>query len=82
METEDLSTEENDHRKRFLKLTVKSRNLYAHILFHMMDDEVKRTIESDPLLIAYGVRLYEKYGHEIHNRKYITNKRRELGRLI
>ena len=68
--------------KLLLPLKVKSRALYANILLHMVDDEVRYTIESDPLLTAYGVRLYEKYGHEIHNRSYIANKLRELGRLI
>ena len=68
--------------KLLLPLKVKSRDLYANILLPMVDDEVRCTIESDPLLTAYGVRLYEKYGHEIHNRSYIANKLRVLGRLI
>ena len=71
-----------ENGKLLLPLKVKSRDLYANILLHMVDDEVRCTIKSDPLLTAYGVRLYEKYGHEIHNRSYIANKLRELGRLI
>ena len=71
-----------ENGKLLLPLKVKSRYLYANILLHMVDDEVRCTIKSDPLLTAYGVRLYEKYGHEIHNRSYIANKLRELGRLI
>ena len=45
---------------KLLPLKVKSRDLYANILLHMVDDEVRCTIESDPLLTAYRVRMYEK----------------------
>ena len=40
--------------KLLLPLKVKSRDLYANILLHMVDDEVRYTIESDSLLTAYG----------------------------
>ena len=46
------------------------------------DEEMKGMIQADPLIIAYGVRLYEKHGHEIHNRRYVSGKLRELARLI
>ena len=46
------------------------------------DEELKDIVQTDPLVIAYGVRLYEKHGHEIHNRSYVNSKLRELARLI
>ena len=68
--------------KLLLPLKEKSIYLHANIMFHMMHDDVKFTIASDPLLIAYGVRLYGNYGQEIQNHNFIAKKLRELGRLM
>lgn len=38
----------------------------------MRDDEVKVIIQSDPRILDYGRRLFEKHGHEPHKTHYIS----------
>ena len=68
--------------KLLLPTKTKTRDVYANVVLPMKNDDVKSTVEMDPLIMAYGARLYEKYGNETHNRNYISNKLRELTRLI
>lgn len=48
----------------------------------MRDDEVKLVIASDLRILDYGRRLFEKHGHEPHKNQYISQKLREVGRLV
>ncbi|KAJ8310494.1 hypothetical protein KUTeg_012359 [Tegillarca granosa] len=46
------------------------------------EDEVKEIIVSDIVIICFGERLYELHGHNQHHLNYISNRLRELGRLM
>lgn len=48
----------------------------------MRDDEVRRAIEGDDLIMRFGQRLYEEQGHHPHRLPYVAQKMRELGRLL
>lgn len=48
----------------------------------MRDDEVRRAIEGDDLIIRFGQRLYEEQGHHPHRLPYVAQKMRELNVLI
>ncbi|XP_065936953.1 uncharacterized protein [Magallana gigas] len=56
--------------------------LFKKVLLTMRDDEVKVIIQSDPRILDYGRRLFEKHGHEPHKTQYISQKLREVGRLL
>ena len=68
--------------KMLLPVKVGKNELYEHVLMNMKDDNVRLLIEGDALIIGYGQRQFEKYGHEKHQRNYISQKLRELGRLL
>ena len=62
--------------KLLLPTKTKTRDVYANVVLPMKNDDIKSIVEMDPLIMAYGARLYEKYGNECHNRNYISNKLR------
>ena len=58
--------------KMLLPVKVGKNELYEHVLMNMKDDNVRLLIEGDALIIGYGQRQFEKYGHEKHQRNYIS----------
>ena len=48
----------------------------------MRDDGIREVVEGDYLIMRYGQRLYEEQGHIPHRHQYISQKMRELGRLL
>ena len=48
----------------------------------MRDDDIKLTVKSDLRILDLGKRLYKKHGHENHKIQYISQKLRELARLL
>lgn len=75
---------ENPVQKGRLLLPVKRCQdvLFKKVLCMMRDGEVKLMIESDTRILDLGRRLFEKHGHEPHRIQYISQKLRELGRLL
>ncbi|KAJ8311177.1 hypothetical protein KUTeg_011278 [Tegillarca granosa] len=68
--------------KLLLPPVLGSKELHRNILMNMKEDDVKEKITSDDLILEYGRRLYEDHGHAIHRHPYISQKLRELGRLL
>ena len=58
------------------------KRLYADVLLHMRDDDVKEIVSKDSIILEYGDRLYEHCLKEVHAFNYISTKLRELGRLV
>jgi hypothetical protein len=56
--------------------------LKSSVLGKMKDDDVKLKIEGDSLIKEFGDRLLEKHGSDPQNYYYISQKLRELGRLL
>jgi integrase len=56
--------------------------LVKKVLNSMRDDNVTLTVKSDLRIRDLGKRLFEKHGHEDHKIQYISQKLRELGRLL
>ena len=48
----------------------------------MRDDDITLTVKSDLRILDLGKRLYKKHGHENHKIQYISQKLRELARLL
>lgn len=79
--------------KRILNRSVKARSALLlpvcgsgneklrDILATMNDDEVTHIVRKDPLILHYGEKLL-KVGNEQHNRHFISQKMRELGRFL
>lgn len=51
------------------------------VLCHMNEDKVSDCIRNDQLILKYGEKIL-KVGKEQHNRHFISQKMRELGRLL
>ncbi|XP_056014596.1 uncharacterized protein LOC125676308 isoform X1 [Ostrea edulis] len=52
------------------------------VLNVMRDDEVKSVVISDKRILDFGGRMFRKHGNEEHRNMYISQKLRELGRLL
>ena len=59
-----------------------TEQFYEHILSKMRDDEVKKIVESDQLIMNFGEKLFEKVGTKVHQHQYVSQRLRELARLI
>ena len=68
--------------KLMLPTTQAKTPLSENVLSKMNDDNIKIAILSDNTIIEYGQRLYEEQGHLKHRHVYISQKMRELGRLL
>ncbi|KAJ8306755.1 hypothetical protein KUTeg_015692, partial [Tegillarca granosa] len=51
------------------------------VLANMNDDNVTETVRKDTLILKYGEKIM-KVGNEQHNKHFISQKMRELGRLL
>lgn len=49
-----------------------TKKLYENILIKMRDNDVRRTIEGDDLIMRFGQRLYEEQGHHPHRLPYVA----------
>ena len=59
-----------------------SQKLRENVLEKMQHDDVSIVVKNDPLILNYGSRLYDKVGHDKHTHNYVSQKMRELGRLL
>lgn len=59
-----------------------SRGLHENVLARMKDDEIKTAVLKDDTILHYGNSLCEEKGNILHHRTYISNKLRNLGRLL
>lgn len=58
------------------------RALFENVLARMKDDEIKSALLKDELILRYGNSLCEAKSSIKHHRTYISNKLRDLGRLL
>lgn len=65
-----------------LPIRVAKSQFYAKIIANVRDDIVRLIILTDPLILSFGQRQFKKYGHESHQQYYLSQKVRELGRLL
>uniref|UniRef100_K1PR58 Breast cancer type 1 susceptibility-like protein n=1 Tax=Magallana gigas TaxID=29159 RepID=K1PR58_MAGGI len=68
--------------KLLLPIVGTSKGFYENIFIKMRDDAVKLEIQKDPLVLQFAERLYEKNGANLHQHQYISQRLRELGRLL
>lgn len=59
-----------------------TEKFFEKVMVIMKDDEIKRTVESDSMILRYGNNMFESSGHEVQNHTYISCKMREIGRLL
>lgn len=59
-----------------------SKGLKHSILHTMNNDDVSDVVRSDRLIARFGSRLFMKNGHLTHRHQYISQRMRELGRLV
>lgn len=67
--------------KLLMPVKIQNKRLRDNILVDMNDCDVKEVVQGDLLILEYGNRLLEKHP-EPHKKTYISNKMRELGRLV
>ncbi|KAK7096458.1 hypothetical protein V1264_005754 [Littorina saxatilis] len=67
--------------KLLMPVKIQNKRLRDNILVDMNDCDVKEVVQGDRLILEYGNRLLEKHP-EPHKKTYISNKMRELGRLV
>jgi len=51
-------------------------------LLKMATDEVTILVRNDPLIIQFGERLYQKHGQKEHIYVFVSQKMREVARLL
>ncbi|XP_033747261.1 uncharacterized protein LOC117332456 [Pecten maximus] len=68
--------------KLLLPLTSPSKGLYKDVLMNLRDDEIGAKLQNDEHILKFGERLYEKIGHLQQNHQYISQRMRQLSRLL
>ena len=53
-----------------------------HVIQRMRDDQIKKIIKRDPLILEFGQRKFSKRDIEEHTPGNVSTKMRELGRLL
>jgi len=59
-----------------------SEQMKIRVLEKMNHDEISIPAKNDPLIMKFGTRLFSAVGHEEHTHGYISQKMRELARLL
>ncbi|KAL4230711.1 hypothetical protein ACF0H5_011086 [Mactra antiquata] len=59
-----------------------SAGLEENVVKKMLCDEVTMAVRNDRLILSVGEKLFQKHGHLEHLNTYISQKIRELGRLL
>ena len=65
-----------------LPLTTKNAEFEEKVLHGMKDDEIKSVVLTDKRILDFGLRMFQKHRNEEHRNIYISQKLRELGRLL
>lgn len=65
-----------------LPIVGSSKGFYENIFIKMRDDKIKFTVQLDELIMSFAHRLYEKNGSKVHQHQYISQRVRELARLV
>ena len=61
---------------------VASEGLKQDILQRMNDGKVALAVRNDVLIVSYGNNLHFQHGHVTHRHQYISQKLRQLGRVL
>ena len=59
-----------------------SEGLKEKVIKRMVLDDVTLVVRNESLILAMGEKLYQKHGHLEHMNTYISQKMRELARLL
>nr|XP_022290881.1 uncharacterized protein LOC111102433 isoform X2 [Crassostrea virginica] len=59
-----------------------SEGLREKVLSRMSSDEISIAARNDPIIVRVGEKLHQKHGHLNHLYTYVSQKMRELGRLL
>jgi hypothetical protein len=59
-----------------------SHGLRENVLKRMSADEISIAARNDTLIVKIGEKLYQKHGHLTHLYNHVSQKMRELGRLL
>ena len=59
-----------------------SNGLRENVLKRMSADEISIAARNDTIIVKFGEKLYQKHGHLTHLYTHVSQKMRELGRLI
>jgi hypothetical protein len=59
-----------------------SKDFERKILNTMIPDDISLVVRNDKLITHYGVKLFDTYGHQNDRHQYISQKLRELARLL
>ena len=57
-------------------------SFFLNVINSMKNDEVTSSVKNDSLILTFGKRKWEKKDVEEHTANYVSNKMRELARLI
>lgn len=68
--------------KKLLPKNCSSQEFQSNIINIMREDSVKVAVLSDSTIIKHGMAMYADHGSQTHKHSYISNKMRELGRLL
>lgn len=68
--------------KLLLPIVGEKKEFYEKVLIKMRDDDVKSILQTDDLILSFGYRLFEKVGCNDHQFQYVSQRLRELGRLL
>lgn len=68
--------------KKLMPKCCSSEIFHVNIIDKMRDDSIKAAVLSDPSIIKIGMNMYADHGIQNHRHVYISNKMREMGRLL
>ena len=68
--------------KRLLPPSCGSQEFHDNIISNMKNDDITVAVLSDDCIKEFGISLYNKQGHQKYRHVYISQKMRELGRLL
>uniref|UniRef100_K1PTK9 Uncharacterized protein n=1 Tax=Magallana gigas TaxID=29159 RepID=K1PTK9_MAGGI len=68
--------------KLLLPIVGEKKEFYEKVLIKMRDDDVKSILQTDDLILSFGYRLFEKVGCNDHQFQYVSQRLRELCRLL
>ena len=68
--------------RMLLPTAPESKEIYKDVIVYMKTDDIGLTAQRDSLILDYGKRLHEKFGHVVHRRSELASKMRDMSRLL
>ena len=82
LQTSDQRGKPIANGKVLLPIMDNNNDLYRDVLVKMREDEIKGVLMQDNLILEFGKRLHEKDGDLLHRHNHISQRLRELGRIL